>query len=196
MKIVISTNDHDPPHVLVRVEDNSYRVAIPDADPLRGEPTVPNSVIRQVKDWFAQTVPSVGRTVAALVYDQWLHVRNHQAIQRVPIPEQIKEMEQRWKDPAPVGYSYKIKDVTVLSNYCLRVVFENGEIRVVDVKAMRGNSPLWAPVFENFHAVENRGFDVAWPVMFPDGPNTLEIEDQDLWGAGVLEGSANLSNVI
>lgn len=85
--------------------------------------------------------------------------------------------------PLPRNF-YAIKEVEVLPNNRLRVSFENGDTRVADIKAMRGDSPLWDQVFENFSAVENRGLDVAWPVMFPSGPNTLEIEDRDLWHVG------------
>jgi hypothetical protein len=40
--------------------------------------------------------------------------------------------------------------------------------------------------FAHFGGAENHVHYVEWPVLFENRPNTLEIENQDLWGAGIL----------
>jgi hypothetical protein len=50
---------------------------------------------------------------------------------------------------------------------------------------MRGHNAAFAPVWTDFGKAKSRVYDVAGPIVFPSGWNTFEIEDQDLWGAGV-----------
>jgi hypothetical protein len=80
---------------------------------------------------------------------------------------------------------YAIKRIQVLPEFHLKVWFENGDVKIIDVKAMRGHNVAFDPVWTDFEKAKARIYDVAWPVVFPSGPNTIEIEDQDLWGAGV-----------
>jgi hypothetical protein len=58
-------------------------------------------------------------------------------------------------------------------------------VKTVDVKGMRGHNEAFAPVWADFGKAQSYVCYVAWPVVIPSGPNTIEIEDQDLWGAGV-----------
>ena len=83
-------------------------------------------------------------------------------------------------------YPYGIESVRVLPNYCLEISFENGEKRVADIWKMRGNNALFKQAFENFAAVEHYRYWVQWPAIFNGKPNSIEIEDQDLWNAGQL----------
>lgn len=79
---------------------------------------------------------------------------------------------------------YRIARGRVLPGYKLEMEFHNGQIRVVDVHRMRGDSPLFRGAFARFDQAMFRPFHVEWPNAERD--NTVEIEDQDLWGAGEL----------
>jgi hypothetical protein len=139
----------------------------------------------KLQAWFDLTVPTTGRTVGALVYDQWLRVRNGRPAEVVPSPEQIRSMDHLPTRAVFTGNYYAIESIEVFPDYHLRIRFRNGEVRIADIKAMRGESEF-EQVFANFEAAVNQTYHVEWPVTFLSGPNTLEIEDQDLWGAGVL----------
>jgi hypothetical protein len=89
------------------------------------------------------------------------------------------------KSPHTPTVIHAIKHIQVLPQFHLKVWFKNGDVKVVDVKAMRGHHAIFASVWADFGKAKSRVYDVAWPVVFPSGPNTIEIEVQDLWGAGV-----------
>jgi hypothetical protein len=186
MTIEVDQADYDFPQIHVTMEGKAYRVALLGEGLIGDTPIAPPSVRSKVEAWFDLLVPTAGRSVGALVYDQWLRARNRRPADRVPPPEEILSMDRLPKRPIFTGDFYAIDSIAVVPTFNLRISFHNGDVRVADVMAMRGHSPLWEQVFANFDAAENGVHYVAWPVLFPEGPNTLEIESQDLWGAGIL----------
>jgi hypothetical protein len=67
-----------------------------------------------------------------------------------------------------------------LPDFHLKVWFANGEIKIVDA----GHKKKFASVWKNFDQAKSEICIVSWPVIFPSGPNTIKIEDQDLWVPG------------
>jgi hypothetical protein len=125
--------------------------------------------------------------VGDLVYDQWLRIHNHQPVQHVPTPDEIKVMGRPKKAPKKSSRHnsyYAIKRIQILPDFHLNVWFENGDVKIVDVKAMRGHKKMFAPVLADFGKAKSKVYDVEWPVIFPSGPNTIEVEDHDIWCAG------------
>jgi len=185
--VVAESNDRDAPHIHVWEAGKNHRLSIPEAAPLSGE--IGDRQIQDlIKGWFDLIVPGSDRLVSDLAYDQWLRVRNGQPPEKVPTPDQIKLMERKGParkqlGPRPCYNHYAIDHIASLSGNRLRVFFENGEVRIADIGAMRGDNPMFAEAFQKFDQVKFRAFDVYWEV----GDNTIEIEDRDLWGAGVLE---------
>lgn len=185
MTIEVDQADYYLPQIHVTANGTAYRAALIGEGFPGDTPNAPPSIRSKIESWFDIIVPTLGRSVAALVYDQWLRARNGQPAEMVPSPEQIVDMGSLPKKPTFTGDYYAIERIATLPGLRLRVHFLNGETRVADIKAMRGDSGF-EQVFANFHAARNEVHHVEWTVIFPDGPNTLEIEDQDLWGAGVL----------
>jgi hypothetical protein len=181
-------DDHIEPHVEVMVKGTKLRFSLLNRKPLPGKATVPAKVGEQVQGWLKTKVPGGTRTVNDLVYDQWLKVRNRQPVEHVPTPDEIKGMGRPKKTSKKSSRHYNhyaIDRIQVLPDFHLKVWFKNGDVKIVDVKAMRGHNKMFAPVWADFGKVKSEICFVAWPVVFPSGPNTIEIEDQDLWGAGV-----------
>jgi hypothetical protein len=180
-------DDHIEPHVEVMVKGTKYRFSLLDWKPLPGKAKAPAKVRQQVQEWLKAEIPGGTRTVRALVYDQWLKVRNAQPVEHVPTPDEIKVMGRPKKTPKKSSRHYNhyaIERIQILPDFHLKVWFENGDVKIVDVKAMRGHNEAFAPVWTDFGKAKARIYDVAWPVVFPSGPNTIEIEDQDLWVPG------------
>ena len=179
--------DHPPEQLHVTQGDNRYRLSIPNANPLGEGPCDPG-VSTRIRAWLQLSIPATGRTVADLVYDAWLRVRNQQTPSKVPTPNEVKAMSRKASKHAAYDPEtpYAIDGIQVQPEFHLKVHFRNGEVRVVDVWKMRGKNPVFSAVFDNFDAAENRTYDVAWPTVFSGEKNTIEIEDQDLWGAGNL----------
>jgi hypothetical protein len=147
MKIEVDQADCYLPQIHVTVEEAAYRFALLGKGFPGDTPTAPPSVRSKVEGWFDLMVPTAGRPVSALVYDQWLRARNGRAAEKVPSPEQIHKMDCLPRKPIFVGDYYAIESIAVLPNFHLRVLFVNGESRVADIKAMRGDSSLWHDVF-------------------------------------------------
>jgi hypothetical protein len=186
-------NEHEPPHILAVVGPDTYKLTIPDALPTKGAAT--NSRVQaKIREWFQASVPNSGvplRTVGEIVYDQWLRVRNGKSPEKVLAPDQIAVMqrgspEQKQSGSAAFINHYAIDRVIPLEGDRLEVFFRNGEIRIADIWAMRGANPHFKEAFEKFDQGRFTPFHVEWEV----GDNTVEIEDQDLWGAGDLRGIA------
>jgi hypothetical protein len=181
-------DDQIEPHVEVMAKETKFRFSLLGGKPLPGKAKAPAKVRKQVQGWLKTEIPGGTRTVNDLVYDQWLKVRNRQPVAHVPTPDEIKVMGRPKKTPKKSSRhnsDYVIERIRVLPDFHLKVWFENGDVKIVDVKAMRGHNEAFAPVWADFGKAKARIYDVAWPVVFPSGPNTIEIEDQDLWGAGV-----------
>jgi hypothetical protein len=181
-------DDHIEPHVEVMVKETKFRFSLLDGKPLPGKAKAPAKVRKQVQEWLKTEMPGLTRTVRALVYDEWLKVRNRQPVEHVPTPDEIKGMGRPKKSPKKSSHHnnhYAIKRIQVLPDFHLKVWFKNGDVKIVDVKAMWGHNEAFAPVWTDFEKAKSYVCYVAWPVVFPSGPNTIEIEDQDLWGAGV-----------
>jgi hypothetical protein len=180
-------DDHIEPHVEVIVKGTKFRFSLLNGKPL-GKPKAPAKVSERVQGWLKAKIPGGTRTVNDLVYDQWLKVRNRQPAEHVSTPDEIKVPVRPKKTPKKSSHPnshYAIKHMQVLPQFHLKVWFKNGDVKVIDVKAMRGHNAIFASVWADFGKAKSRVYDVAWPVVFPSGPNTIEIEDQDLWGAGV-----------
>ena len=181
-------DDHIEPHVEVMVKGTKFRFSLLGVKTLPGEAKAPAKVRKQVQEWLKTEMPGLARTVRELVYDQWLKVRNRQSAGRVPTPDEIKVMarpKKTLKKSSRRYNHYAIERIQVLPDFHLKVWFKNGDIKLVDVKAMRGHNEAFDPVWMDFEKAKSEICYVAWPVVFPSGPNTIEIEDQDLWGAGM-----------
>jgi hypothetical protein len=177
MVFYVFYDDQIEPHVEVMVKGMKFRFS-------------PLKVRKQVQEWLKTEMPGLRRAVRELVYDQWLKVRNSQPVEHVPTPDEIKVLARPKKIPKESAQHYNhyaIKRIQVLPDFHLKVWFKNGDVKLADVKAMQGHNEAFAPVWTDFGKAKSRVYDVEWPVVFPSGPNTIEIEDQDLWGAGVDE---------
>jgi len=100
--------------------------------------------------------------------------------QQVPHKVDRKTGKQRQKN------YYAIDHLEVLDGHRLKLWFENGDVKITDVRNALGGeaeSPYFAELFENFDKAENIYFGVSWP--WPSSKNTYDIKDEDLWGAGV-----------
>jgi hypothetical protein len=75
-----------------------------------------------------------------------------------------------------------IEDVTPVEPFKLRVTFSSGHCRVVDIRAMRGTHPMFAPLWnwDDFKKVRFTPDVVEWF----RGLKKLEVEGQDLWADG------------
>jgi hypothetical protein len=187
--VAIYTDERDEPHIHAGRRGKWVRLSIPAAEPIGKKKDV--SVQQKIRDWFALQVPieKYGtRSISDLAYDQWLRGRNGKLPERVPTPDEVKAMarsaarttKKRWA-ASKWGY-YAIRKVEPLSAYRLKVYFKTGEVRIADIKAMRGTNPMFREAFRKFDDVKWTQRDVSWGV----GLKAVEIEDQDLWGAGEL----------
>ncbi len=174
---VIVNNDHRlSPHVQVQTAEALIRVSVPEAEPLESQNVDP-ALQGPLAEWFNTSVPNSGnppRTVGDLVYDQWLRLRNGKPAERVPTPDQIADMKLdaaggKTFRVAADSNRYAIEKVVAMPNCHLLVGFRNGDVRVVDIKAMRGDSAAFREAFDNFDAVEFTPFYVEWKV----GANTV-----------------------
>ena len=194
--IMVYYSDHEPAQVHAGVpEEPATKLKIPDAEITRDSKGKNLRVQKLVREWFRTLVPKTDplRTVADLVFDQWLRVRNQQPSDPVPSPDELQAMASEFDPPqkadrskrsANARYShYAIQSVEPLPGYKLRVKFHNSETRVADIKTMRGTNPMFDRVFREFDEVALYPGFVCWGEEL----EALEIEDQDLWGAGVLE---------
>lgn len=62
----------------------------------------------------------------------------------------------------------KIKNIIVLKNFCIKIFFDNGEVRIMDFKPLiqrKGelNKPLADPVFFKKVKIEDGGDSISWP---------------------------------
>jgi hypothetical protein len=187
--VAIYTDERDEPHIHAGRRGKWIRLSIPAAEPIGKKIDV--SVQKMIKDWFTLQVPNEQygtRSIADLAYDQWLRGRNGKSPKRIPTPDEVKAMarpaarttKRRWA-VSKWGY-YAIRKVEPLSGCRLKVHFRSGEVRIADIKAMRGANPMFREAFRNFDQVKFNRSDVSWG----EGLDAVEIEDQDLWGAGEL----------
>ena len=138
---------------------------------------------RALKRWLSMRDPVWRRTAAHLAFDQWLRARNGKSIDKLPGPDGLLPA-----NTPPTAFDgrnlYRIDHGEALADYKLKVTFTNGETRIVDVWQMVGHLPMFGCVFEQFRQAKFTPFHVEWPD--PAHKNTMEIENQDLWGAGDL----------
>jgi hypothetical protein len=121
------------------------------------------------------------------MYDNWLKVRNHQPVEKLPTPRELAQRFTETRSKPKTGGMlsfYLIKDVTPLEPFKLRVEFESGQCKIVDVYTMRCDNPMFDTVWNDaaFKKVRFTANVVEWF----RGLDGCEIEAQDLWGAGEL----------
>jgi len=187
ISIELYYNDHDPPHFHALSGGKKIKLLLPDGELDKHSQATDAAVQRKVGNWLHQTIPT-GRRVSDLVYDEWLHVRNHVPTGRVPTPDEIKVMKRpseasdNKKTSRHVNNHYQMEEVTPLPGFRLQIKFKNGETRIVDIKKMRGDHPMFQTVFEDFNSLRQSAWDIRWF----EGLDQREIQDEDLWAAGNL----------
>jgi hypothetical protein len=180
MAFRIYNEDYDPPHVDVTVDGTIYRFSLYGQKPL-GEPTPSAKVSKQVKDWLRTEIPSSARTINELVYDRWLKTRNGQPVENVYTPDEIKAMRhpkgtKATKKASSRNSYYAIERIETLHDFHVRVWFANGDVKIVDVKAMRGHNEMFASVWRNFNQAKSEICMVSWPVMSRMDPTQSRLK--------------------
>jgi hypothetical protein len=128
-------DDYIEPHVEVMVKETKFRFSLLDRKPLPGKAKATAKLRQQVQEWLKTEIPGGTRTVNDLVYDQWLKIRNGQPVQDVPTPDEIRVMARPKKKPKKSSRhgDYAIERIQVLPDFHLKVWFENGDVKLVDV---------------------------------------------------------------
>lgn len=182
MKFMVYYDDHVPPHFHVEAGGDEYRLQFDLTPVLEGGKggTLSSIYTSQIKNWFVTPVGN-GKEVRDLMYEQWLLARNHKPTTKVPTPQELANQKNK-KASYPKHGFYAVENVTPIKPFKLRVEFSSGECKIVDIRAMRGNHPMFVPIWdwEEFKKVWFAPSMIAWF----EGINELEIEDQDLWAAG------------
>jgi hypothetical protein len=180
MTFKVYYDDHVPPHFAVRVSGTDYRFAI---DNLAALPSrkgqLSSTYVSQIKDWF-KTPVEPGKTVKDLMYDNWLLTRNSRPIIKIPTPDQLRNRKKTPKQSSSKWHA--IKKLIPVKPFSLQVEFDSGEQKLVDIQRMRGHNPMFEPLWDwdKFKKARFTPDVVEWF----SGLRGLEIEAQDLWGAG------------
>lgn len=78
-------------------------------------------------------------------------------------------------------YMLKISKVTPLSKFTIKVVFENGEIKICDISQFMGKGAFKELKNESlFRRLRNTGFSVEWP-------NDIDLSSDTLYAIGKQE---------
>jgi hypothetical protein len=181
----------EPPHIQIENRGQEFRLGIPSVSPI-SEETPPPGVIHDIKSWFKTSVSyvpkgsaiSIKTTVQDLVMEQWRNARNSRPVEKIPTPDEIKKQTHKGKTSS-FSDRTKIKSVQTFPGSVLLIEFADGVIKKVDVKAMRGHIPPFKRVFNSPKEFKTARIEPG-ALVSGKGVNALEIENEDLYAAGVL----------
>lgn len=92
-----------------------------------------------------------------------------------------------------MGYFVRVRSVTPLEGWTVRVVFTNGEQRDIDLSPYIGRGPIFEPVRDDpavFRSVYVEGGTIAWPNGADIDPDVLYYGGTPPWAQDKAVASA------